>query len=180
MFLSIVRYIKIQERKYLATGRTLEEYQEYQKTNIHSFRFSKHLILIIVVYSLLDFLLTLILAAVHIVIIDGATIAELTEDTGNIVINALSKVTAWGIGDTVPMILLVPIMLLFSYTRKHEEPLVDTIIPIVAVIAIVVIYIDGLFQIIQGLIGSAYMQIGNSSIEFGEILNSLGQMQVIN
>ncbi|MBR4344229.1 MAG: hypothetical protein IKP88_16270 [Lachnospiraceae bacterium] len=180
MFLSIVRYIKIQEKKYLATGRTLEEYHEYQKTNIHSLRFSKHLILIIIVYSLLDLLLMVILMASHIVLIDGITVLEANENILPIVTNALSKVTAWGMGETAPMILLVPIILLFSYTRKHEEPLIDTVIPIIAVIAIVVIYIDGIFQIFQGAIANAVAQMENNSAELGEVINALGQIKIIN
>ena len=83
-------------------------------------------------------------------------------------------------GETAPMILLVPIILLFSYTRKHEEPLIDTVIPIIAVIAIVVIYIDGIFQIFQGAIANAVAQMENNSAELGEVINALGQIKIIN
>lgn len=150
MFLSIVRYIKLREKRFFDTGRTREQYEAYLKTNANSFQFSKHLILIIAIYSLLDVILCIIFATLHLVIM-GVTSEIVSMDNGAIA-EALAAVQEWGFGGTARMIDLLPIVLLFSYTRSHKMPLIDTAIPIAGVVAIVIVYLDGFFQIIQGSI----------------------------
>lgn len=148
MFLSIVRYIKLREKQFYATGRTKEQYNAFIGTNVNSFQFAKHLVLIIIIYSLIDLILTGLLTASHSAFIFLLKGAEPNED----MLSALGVVGAWGFGATAKMIDLIPVVLLFSYTRSHKQPLIDSAIPVVAVIAIVIVYLDGTFQIIQGLL----------------------------
>ena len=161
MFLSIVRYMKMQEKKYLDTGRTIEEYREYCKTNIHSFRFSKHLIVIILVYALIDLGLLIVLTAFHIVMMDGimdpAVLA--TEEGMNLMIRAVNKVNEWGIGGTAYMIVLSPIVLLFSYTRTHKVKVIDRLIPIIGLVLIGLVYFEGVFQLVQSWVDYALYEI---------------------
>lgn len=149
MFLSIVRYIKLREKKFYATGRTKEQYDAFIDTNVNSFQFAKHLVLIIVIYSSIDLIVMGLLTATHSVFIFSITGVGSSED----MMSSLSAVEAWGFGGTAKMIDLIPVVLLFSYTRSHKQPLIDTAIPIAAVIAIVIVYLDGAFQIVQGLLG---------------------------
>ncbi len=151
MFFSVVRYIIKEKNKFLATGRTEEEYEEYRKTNIHSFRFSKHLSLIILVYAALDLALLFILTSVHIVLVDNITdMTYLTSQEGMAqVLSAAYKVWNWGIGNTMEMIELIPVVLLFSYTRTHKVKVIDRLIPIIGIILIVLVYFEGAFQLIQ-------------------------------
>ena len=50
------------------------------------------------------------------------------------------------------MMLLIPFMLLFSYSRTHKHSAIDNLIPLVGVIALGLIYFDGIFQIVQTLL----------------------------
>jgi len=153
MFFSIIRYIKTQEKRYLKTGRTLEQYDDYCKTNIHSFRFSKHLIIIILAYAILDAISVIFLASIHLVLVDGImNSAELTLES---MTRAMEIVSEWGFGETASMIELIPVVLLFSYTRTHKSPLIDKIIPIVGVILIVFVYFEGAFLVLQDWLGYA-------------------------
>ena len=147
MFFSMIRYIKIHEKRFLATGRSLEQYNEYCKTNIHSFRFSKHFILIILVYAALDAFLLVLLTAFHIVAVNG--VLDPSKISMDEISNALNIVSEWGIGNTAKMIDLVPIILLFSYTRKHKIAMFDRLIPIVGVVLIVLVYFEGGFLVAQ-------------------------------
>ncbi len=148
MFLSIVRYIKLREKQFYATGRTKEQYNVFIATNVNSFQFSKHLVLIIVIYSIIDLILTGLLSVSHSVFILSIT----GEAPGEDMLTSFGVVEVWGFGGTAKMIDLIPVVLLFSYTRSHKQPLIDTAIPILVVIAIVIVYLDGTFQIVQGLL----------------------------
>ena len=151
MFFSVIRYMQKEKKRFLDTGRTEAEYNEYCKTNIHSFRFSKHLALIILVYAALDVVLLVILSAGHMVLVDNVTdAASLTGETGLAQMNkAVSIVWNWGIGNTAEMIELIPIVLLFSYTRSHKVKVIDKLIPIIGIVLIVLVYFEGAFQLIQ-------------------------------
>lgn len=144
MFLSIVRFIRIREKEFYETGRTPEQFRSYVATNRNSLRFSTHLIVIILVYSLIDLICLVFFTAIHFVIMNYPNIGEFTTEEAYL---ALERVYGWGFGGTASMADLIPIVLLFSYTKSHKIPLVDTAIPIVGFIAIAIVYIDSLFQI---------------------------------
>ena len=154
MFFSLVRYIKKEKKNFLDTGRTEEEYSEYCKTNIHSFRFSKHLSLTILIYAALDMVLLVILSSVHLVLVDNITdMKYLSTSEGYLqMLKAMLTVWNWGIGNTVEMIELIPLVLLFSYTRTHKVKVIDKLIPIIGVVLIVLVYFEGVFQLVQSWI----------------------------
>ena len=56
-----------------------------------------------------------------------------------------------GIGQSLGLLLLSPVMLLFSYTRRHKHRLLDSFIPIVGIALIVMVYIEGFYQFIAYL-----------------------------
>ncbi|MCR4779882.1 MAG: hypothetical protein K5876_02160 [Ruminiclostridium sp.] len=149
MFLSIVRYIKLREKRFFATGRTKEQYKAYLKTNRNSWDFSKHLVLIIIIYSLLDLILMLFFTALHYVAFIGFNNVDVSPEA---ISESFRHVSKWGFGGTAQLMDLIPIVLLFSYTRSHKMPLIDTAIPVVSVAAIVILYLDTFFVIIQSLL----------------------------
>ena len=53
-----------------------------------------------------------------------------------------------GFGQSTTLLIVAPLVLLFSYTRTHKNPKIDTFIPIVAVGLIIFLYIEGIYQII--------------------------------
>ncbi len=141
MFLSIARYFKTTELQFLKHGRTIEDYEAYLHTNHSSFRFSKHLSKRILLFAALDLLLLLLLSALHVANFGQGRITE--ESVGS----AVELVLSWGFGQMVPMVIVIPILLLFSYTRTHKYPLIDIGITILGVVSIVLVYFDGLFRV---------------------------------
>ncbi len=68
----------------------------------------------------------------------------------------MSVGSAVGFGETVPLAILAPLVLLFSYTRTRKDEVigrwliapVDTLIPVIAIIIIVFVYVEGIHQTI--------------------------------
>lgn len=87
-----------------------------------------------------DLVIFLTMAAYEIVEIGIVKVLTATEVMG---------VTAMGFGNAVQLILVAPIVLLFSYTRTHKNKLIDIFIPIVGIVCILLLYLQGGYQIIH-------------------------------
>ena len=61
----------------------------------------------------------------------------------------LSHLNALGLGESVLLLLLSPLMLLFSYTRTHKNKTLDTFIPFAGIALIVLVYIEGGYQFLR-------------------------------
>ena len=53
------------------------------------------------------------------------------------------------LGESVLLLLLSPLMLLFSYTRTHRNKRPDTLIPLAGIALIVLVYIEGGYQLLR-------------------------------
>ena len=63
--------------------------------------------------------------------------------------NAVRIVQNWGIGQTFDMVELIPVVLLFSYTRSHKIAMFDRLIPVIGVILIILVYFEAGFLLAQ-------------------------------
>ena len=140
LFIAIARYFKVTESQFLKKGKTHEDYEAYLKTNHNSLRFSKKLAVNILIFSALDFILLTFLTALHLVNLGY------TDPTEEQMLNALPVIFSSGIGQTFEMIVIIPVILLFSYTKTHKNKLIDLAVPLVGVTGVALIYIDGVFQ----------------------------------
>ena len=140
LFLSMARYFKKTEKKFLKNGKTHEDYQAYLETNHNSLRFSKYLSRKIVKYAVIDLILAIIMTIVYLLV------SGLDPEAEGATEKAIEMVFAWGFGETVGMIIMIPVLLLFSYTKTHKNRLLDIAVPITGVAVIILIYMDGLFQ----------------------------------
>ena len=89
--------------------------------------------------------------------------AELTQE-GEKAINEILPVAekvvgAWRFGEHYGMIFLIPVILLFSYTRSHENQKADIFIPIGGVALAFLVGIEGLYQ---GLVMNLPILIGQN------------------
>ena len=57
--------------------------------------------------------------------------------------------TAMGFGNAIQLLLMPPFVLLFSYTRTHKNKLIDIFIPIVGIVLILLVYLQGGYQVIR-------------------------------
>ena len=55
---------------------------------------------------------------------------------------------AVGFGDSIALIFLAPLVLLFSYTREPKNPLLNIIIPAVGAVLIFFVYLEGIHQLL--------------------------------
>ena len=59
----------------------------------------------------------------------------------------MSVVYSWGFGQCAIMVLLIPFILLFDYKKTYKNKMVDTVIPLAGILLMVLIYVEGLFEV---------------------------------
>lgn len=129
VFILICLYFKFDKKNYVRLGGKIEEYDDYLKTNKHSFAFSKRVSFLFFIFSLIDFL-TLI---VMLLIVYGNPEAPA-------LINHL--IDGLGIGSCSSLFLGIPLIMLFSYTRTHKNNSLDIIIPIIGIAMCALAYLE--------------------------------------
>lgn len=134
-FVAICIYIKIKEKIYLKRGGTEEGYKLYLETNRNSFKFSLVLSIIFLIVALLDFFTLLISTA----IINGD---NTNQSYTTIIINVLSNFT---LGKSVVLIVCIPFIMLFSYTKRHNDPKTDILVAMGGIGLLVFAVIETIF-----------------------------------
>ncbi len=138
VFIVMAIFIKTRERRFCRNGRTHEEYLDFLKTNRNSWDFSVFTAWTLAIAGILD----IIIAIVFILADNG-----LATDFDNTPFAELYRhAAAMDLGESASLLLLAPIMLLFSYTRTHKNKTLDMLIPVIGVAAIVISYLEGLYQ----------------------------------
>ena len=137
VFIALAFFIKNRERVFLKRGKTYEEYNAFLKTNINSLHFSIATSVCMIVAAIVDAILYAVLGKVLIPGYEGATL-----DDGLAIANQL------GFGSSISLLLVVPFIMLFSYTRTHKPSAIDVIIPNVGMAAFVICYVEGFYQFI--------------------------------
>jgi len=142
VFVVISLFIKLRERIYRKRGKTHEQYNEFLQTKANSWQFAKFAAIIMVVAGILDLIihvgLTIAVAMTEI------SVATTEEAATSLTLLAEQAVLEAGVGGSDPLIVAAPIILLFSYTRKHKKSMLGLVIPAVAIVLILFIYLEGL------------------------------------
>lgn len=151
LFIFLALHIKLEKMRFIKKGKTEAEFEEYTQTNDHSLRFSVFTSVMILITGVLDFLLYVYSTVVLSYLGAGIDMsAEYTTEVEtrllDIVPLAEKFVAAWRIGTHWPMVLLIPVVLLFSYTRMSKKPKLDTFIPIGGVALAILVGIEGVHQ----------------------------------
>ena len=141
IFVAMAFFIKLRERVYTRKGRTKEEYNAFLDTNLNSLHFSIYTSIVIVIAVVLDFILMFVVGFATL----GRFPAETVEESLMLAINSARHV---GLGETTPMLVLVPVVMLFSYTRSHKNGTFDLILPWFGIIGVVLVWIEGLYQVL--------------------------------
>ena len=151
IFVCLAFFIKKREWLFIRNGKTKEEYETFLNSNLNSWQFSKFAAKMFLIVSLVDLALMLVL---------GFALMGQFSQTDAPFRTALNKVDSWGIGACAPLIFVAPFLLLFSYTRTHKDSRPDLIINLVGIILLVLVYLEGLYQVaiaeldrVMGLIG---------------------------
>lgn len=172
VFIVLALHIKRRERKFCSTGRTHEEYEKYLTMNRNSLHFSIYSAVLVIIAAIVDALALVIPSALEVVMSAqekyGDQMQEMLEGvTEDYLANAVPTALALGFGGAVSMIMLVPILLLFSYTKKtvfKVESLnytLDLLIPIGGVAIAAIVLIEGGYQSIVMFMSNAPQIIQN-------------------
>ena len=140
MFIFIAFLVKFREYRFCRHGRTHEEYQEFMQSNRNSLHLSVRLCVSMIVFALIDFILVILVAYLQADAM-GAVSAEL-EIADEAMATAIHLPIALGIGETLPMILVAPLMLLFSYNKAPKRPIISILIPAVSIVLMLVIVLE--------------------------------------
>ena len=136
-FLAIVLFAKLFELKRIE--KHSEEFAlEHAKTNAHSLRFS-------IMISIIFF----VAAVIDLIVFFGASVAVAVGLGGDdeAVINAMNVIQSLGFGNSFALLLIIPIVIFFSYTKTHKNPKLDKLVPIGGVGLIAFVFLEGFFQV---------------------------------
>ena len=152
IFLLMALFVKKRENFFIKKGKTIEEFNAFQKTNANSLHFSIFLSIAIAIGAIIDLIIFL---ALYFVVSASTPVPEGVEAIEYI--GYIAKVVySWGFGQTSSMILIIPLVLLFDYRKTYKNTLLDMIIPIVGIAIIAIIYIEGGFEVIRFYLRDLY------------------------
>lgn len=138
-FFAIVIYMKNKEYKYIVQGGIKEEaYDKYLASNRSSLRFSAFVAIDFAITSIIDIGLAFIIA----LIFASVEIGYINYDA---IMYGLGAASVLGFGGAGALIIMAPILFLFSYNIKYPEGKIDLLIPLAGIAFIVFVVIEGLF-----------------------------------
>ena len=162
VFIAAAVFIKLRERHYLKHGKSYEDYQKFLDTNTNTFQVARFLVFAIIVAVIIDFVLIVTISVAKIP-------SNITSETD--VLEALNisvkEVYSWGIGASLPMILIIPAVIFFNYRKTYKNKMIDIIIPLAGVAAVAIVYVEGMFQVLLAIIRNK-MNSGDSQEELEE------------
>ena len=128
-------WIKNRERLFLKLGASKEEYQKYLLTKRNSLSFSINLSLFVILAAVLEAIIILVVGFIY-----AAEFDNIVPILGN-----------YQLGQAISMIVAIPILFLYSYTREHKNTLLDIFIPIGGIALCGFVYLEYIFQLILKL-----------------------------
>lgn len=132
-FVLICLFVKIREKIYIKRGGTKEGYELYLNTNRNSFKLSLVMAIIFFVIAIIDFLAVLIPAAC------------LPNPSTENIVYAVDILSGFTLGKSICLILVIPFVLLFSYSKQHKNPKFDKLLPIIGIGLVVFTVIETIF-----------------------------------
>lgn len=143
VFVVLVLYIKQREWRFRRHGKMHAEYRAFLKTNRNSLQFSIFLAVVLVVAAILDFVIMVFLTASAAV---EASSAEVFAGSEAEVVRMMAGAMAMGFGDAVSLLLVAPLVLLFSYTRIPKNKMLSAVIPVAAIVLMIIFLFEGAYQ----------------------------------
>lgn len=135
IFVVISLWIKNREKVFIKVGASKEQYDVYLNSKRNSLSFSIILSVIIAIFAVLELIIMGILAAYY------------TGKYGADELNGLvTFLSTFDLGQVLPCILAIPFILLYSYTRDHENTKLDLFIPLGGIAITVIVYIEFIFN----------------------------------
>ena len=147
VFMVLAIYIKTRELRFCRHGRTHEEYLEFLRTNRNSWHFARFLCIILIAAAVLDIVILSVMTAV------AADAAGALNEIDSKYTEFMTVGVAMGFGESVPLLFVAPIVLLYSYTRRPKSKMISMLIPVVGIVLMMLMVIEGIYQAI-GILGA--------------------------
>ena len=146
-FVLIALVMKIQDVRYLRQHDYDENLlNEYYDTNAHSLKVSITIVWVFILCSLLDVIVILLFGY-------GYGAAHNDVDLETAIAYGIFAGSGAGFGNASTLLLVTPIVFLFSYSKEPKNRILDLIVPLFGILLIAIVYIEGLFQISSNKIG---------------------------
>ncbi len=166
VFCAMVVYQMLREKRFCKDGRTHEEYEEYLGTNRSSWQFAKFAAVACLIAGFVDLIIVIVAMAGEFSVNIGYFSTLTSEAKDMWVYDVFNKYANAGFGGSVDLLGLAPLMLLFNYTKTYKNTLAEMAIPVVAIVLLVIIYLEGSL-VAMGAIASVTKE---------EILPAIGEM----
>ena len=158
IFIALAWFVKHRERYYIKKGRTHEDYKTFLHTNVNRLHFSITLASTILLAVVIDIaLMVLIFAVKFSAVPDGLD----PETTTAYALAALQSTIKMGFGGCVPMLLIIPVVLFFDYTKTYKNKMMDIVIPVAGIALIAIIYVEGLFIVLKNYLADLVSKVEN-------------------
>ena len=141
VFVLLAIHMKTRELRFRRHGRSHEEYLAFLQTKRNSMHFSIYLAVALVLAALVDIIILIILMG-H----QAGSIETLTNDVETRFMEFSRAAIAVGFGESLPLLFVAPVMLLYSYTRVPKNKMISTLIPAVGIVLIMLVILEGVYQ----------------------------------
>ncbi len=145
IFIAMAFFVKAREKFFIKKGKTHEEYDAFQHTNVNSLHFSIFLSITILIAAIID---VAIMIGLWVGMTNGAAIPE-GYDAQTYAMYTFATVFSWGFGGCATMILVIPLVLLFDYKKTYDDGKFDLFIPIIGIVLILIVYIEGGYEVLR-------------------------------
>ena len=146
IFVAVAFFTKNRERHFLKHGKTYEDYRRFMDSNVNRAHFSSFFILMIILACAVDLLAVIIVVLVKNSQFQALGITD-PETLDYFITDLVNGILAVGFGKTLPMLLLIPIIIFYDYRRTFNNKIVDILIPVGGILLIMILYIEGMFQV---------------------------------
>ena len=176
IFIVLALFVKNREKFYIKHGKTHEEYKSFLNTNVNRLHFSLFLSFTIIAAVILDIVLFIVVFVFKLASYQG----EVTDANASIIVDAMLKSTySMGFGGCLPMILILPLIMFFDYTKTYKNKIVDVIIPVAGVALLILVYIEGLFEVFAGFLAELFKSSKEAASENEEAALERGLLPTI-
>ncbi|MBR4587304.1 MAG: hypothetical protein IKO30_03200 [Lachnospiraceae bacterium] len=148
-FIMMVLGMKRREKRFLEAGLSREQYKAYLKTNTNSLHFSTRACVYIIACSIIDILVSLVIAVIIVVNMSAGDVEAINDDLITYCADTLRR---WGFFSFDKLFAMILPMLLFSYTRTHKNKKIDTFLPIAAIGIMIIVVIEGGYHVLKVMI----------------------------
>lgn len=139
-FLLIIIALKVREKLFLKRGNDKESYSKYVLTNRNRVQFSIVIAVIFLVIGLIDLIISFAVATS--LYYYGPIEYQISYEW------TLMYLRTYGVGKTAPLMLAVPFVIFFDYSKQYKKQIFEPLIPVGGVIFTAIVLFEGLFQVI--------------------------------